>query len=466
MRDAVTGKPFQQAQIHIDIQKWIDDHRYSIIWAPRGHGKTEQVAILRAIYCLGRNHNERLKIITNSEALSHKRLQKVKDLIQYDENLRAVYPDLEPDFTKVWSKSAIIIKRDWILTDPSLEAVGILSSGTGSRATGLIFDDVVDERNSIFQPKLRSAVKSAFYDVWMNVLEPGGWIVYISTPWHKDDLSHELVKKENFDFLEFHIDENFNPIWPGKRTKKWLVQKYQDIGSRAFDRGYRNKALSDEETVFSPDLLKRLPDYNTTIDSPIFKDKESFVGLDLARSEHGAYTVFFVITVDENKWRWVREVRRGHFNGTQVVEIMSSLNEAYNEPVFIVENNGVQQMIIDFLEIAGQAEGMGEKIVPYYTGSQKMDLLVGVPSLAVEMEKGLWKICMGDGVHPAECNCGFCAWLKELDDFPLGKFSDTIMAGFFAREGYRRSRVVTGGQFEVWDLSSIDKKPSDLDFLK
>jgi len=56
-----------------------------------------------------------------------------------------------------------------------------------------VIDDVVDRRNAIVQPSLRQQVIDTIKETWMSRLEPWGWMVYVATVWHEDDLTHHLV---------------------------------------------------------------------------------------------------------------------------------------------------------------------------------------------------------------------------------------------------------------------------------
>ena len=457
MRDSITNAPFTQGDIHREIQAWIDEYFFTIIWAPRNHGKTEQVSILRPLYYLGNNHNERIKIICASDELAIKRLDRVKDLIIHSDDVHRIFPTLKPDY-RWWRKKSIRIQREISSTNPSIEASGVMSTGTGDRATIIIVDDCCSLRNSIQQPKMREAVKDKFFDVLTNTLEPGGRVIYISTPWHKDDLSHDLIRSESYKWLHLEIDDEFNPIWPEKRPKSWLIEKYKQIGSRRFDRGYRNKALSDDEIVFSPDVIDRLPNYKIKPISKMFNGMESFIGVDFAGGANSkGYTVFFVVSLGEDRKRWVRSIKRGHFSGGQMANIMTDLNDIYNEPTFVVENNGVQQVIIDLLEIANKDI---VKVVPFHTGMKKMDLTEGVPSLALEMEQGMWEFCMFPSKHEVSCVCDFCVCMRELKDFPLARYSDTVMSLYFARQGIRMQHEDNTCGFEVVPIGTdgLDKE--------
>ena len=113
----------------------------------------------------------------------------------------------------------------------------------------------------------------------------------------------------------------------------------------------------------------------------------------------------------------------------------------------LVESNAYQGALLEW---------MGETLDPlplkaYITGSQKMNPSLGLPTLAVEMERGLWHIPLGDQEHLAGCTCGLCLWLGEMAEYPLGQHDDLVMACFLAREAARlgiqeKGKIVVGGE--------------------
>jgi len=262
------GKKIIQAQIHREMNEHVDECRKRGllrcgILAPWGHGKTEQIIISRALQFLGENPNNRIQIVTNTDSNSISRVDSISRYIQDDADFQKVFPSVVPGTKEDWSKHKLIVKRDSKSKDGSVEAWGITTSGTGSRSDFLLVDDPVDLRNAITNPAMRKQVKDAFYNVWSSRLEPNGFVVYIATRWHEDDLTGELLKNKKYSFLVMKVSEDFSciecespfkgkykiPLWD-KWSKEALISKAAEIGNRAFDRGYRQRALSDEDRTF------------------------------------------------------------------------------------------------------------------------------------------------------------------------------------------------------------------------
>jgi hypothetical protein len=115
---------------------------------------------------------------------------------------------VRPDYTRDWNKNRINVVRSGTTGDmvgsvnSSIAAYGYTSrEGIGSRSDILIFDDVVDESNSVISPASRDNLKrmvttqwitrtepKPLLDRWGNQISPGPIIIAIGTRYHEEDL--------------------------------------------------------------------------------------------------------------------------------------------------------------------------------------------------------------------------------------------------------------------------------------
>lgn len=219
----------------------------------------------RPIWELGRNPNLRIKIVCQSDSKAKERLFEIKTHLEQNPIIHEIFPNLKPASIGEWTKHKIVVERDMISKDASIEAVGVLSAATGGRADILIADDVVDRRNAIQYPKLRQEVINSWRSDWTQLLEPGGRIWYIATPWHTADLSHELKKNPVYKVLSYPILPDLVPLWPTKWGKKELEHRKLEIGKTAFERGFLLVALTGDVIVVQPYWIKGInPDNGDT----------------------------------------------------------------------------------------------------------------------------------------------------------------------------------------------------------
>jgi len=214
--DNRTGEPVCQGEIHKSWQRHISQcqelGRFCGILAPWGHGKTEQVAIARTLWELGKNPNLRVKIVTNTPEFAQARLQTCQKYIKENQSYHQIFPNVQPANDLDWNKHKLMVKRDTYSEDGSIEAYGVLQAATGGRADLLIFDDIVDLNNAVLNPAMRPKVVEAFHNVWLPRLEPGGFAIYIATRWHLEDITGVLLQNPQWRFLVQSISEDMTCI--------------------------------------------------------------------------------------------------------------------------------------------------------------------------------------------------------------------------------------------------------------
>jgi len=110
----------------------------------------------------------------------------------------------------------------------------------------------------------------------------------------------------------------------------------------------------------------------------------------------------------------------------------------------MVENNAYQTALIEWIAEIGRKD---IPIVGFTTGKNKLDLTIGLPSLAVEIENRAWAIPRARR-HAAFCTCNDCKWIQEMSNYPIGRTTDIVMAMWMAREAARKGGRMGGTS--VW----------------
>jgi len=459
--DLETGAQLKQGAIHKKWTKHINRYSKAMILAPREHGKTEQIAIGRALFHLGRNQALRVKIVCQDDRSAVKRLSAIKLHIESNSRIREVFPNLKPHPTaNDWSKTTITVIREGADKDPSMEASGILSTGTGGRCDLIIFDDVVDFRNAIAQPALREMVKEVFKNVWSNLLTRKSRAIYIATPWHEDDLTAELQTNPEWSVLRMPVLDDLVPIWKGQWTTARLAQRKNEIGNRAFGRGFHLVAITGEDQLFESIDNCIHPEYSLHDIDPSWP---TYAGVDLGHSKRKQtgrrdlggkekpYSVIFLIAVDPDGRRWPKDIRRGHWSGPETGKQIMDVHAQFDPDVIMVENNAYQETIVDWIKLTAPDKSI--RLKTFTTGKNKADEAVGLPSLAAEFDNRSWIIPTDGEDRLAEVNNTWGAWYDEMKFFPAMALSDTVMACWFAREASRKAVtpfMVSEGDDDNW----------------
>ena len=254
------GLHFRQGAIHRAFQDAVSEHQHVLYETHRFGGKTSQ-SIARILWEHGNDLNLQTALVCDTDDQAKKRLNEIKLNVQRNPDVKRIFPELEIEMSNA---TRILFKRPGISKDPSIEAHGILSSGTGNRADLIVFDDVCNRKNTLTQPGLRGHVKEAYND-WMSLLGPEGRSWYLFTQWHNEDLSQDLKNRGKIPLVRKLVEvqwtsagvpRRIEPVWPEKWDAKRLYARWDLKGTRAFKRDFCGQAVDDAERVIWPEWFQ------------------------------------------------------------------------------------------------------------------------------------------------------------------------------------------------------------------
>jgi hypothetical protein len=176
----------------------------AMILAPFGHGKSSTLAVPLVAWMLGRDSKLRIKVITNDDGNAARRVMGVSRIFDSDD-FRRVFPDCEKGHK--WTDHELYLRRAGHAIDPSVQAKGVFGTGIGTRADVLLFDDVVDQKNSMDMGQ-RKRVTNLVEQTWLSRLSPNGNVLWIATPWHLDDATHHFMSRPGWCALVQRVAED------------------------------------------------------------------------------------------------------------------------------------------------------------------------------------------------------------------------------------------------------------------
>lgn len=208
-------------------------------------------------------------------------------------------------------------------------------------------------------------------------------------------------------------------------SKEKLLKRYEEIGERAFVRGFRQQPISEGELTF--------PHFDSCIRyEPIEEYQYCFTGVDLS-SEKRKGNVIFTIGINNIKKKFPIDIQSGHWSSPEMAEQIKDVYAKFKPQVILVENNAYQQALIDWLTTKGFEH---IPVMAYTTGKQKMDGEIGLPSLDVQFEKQYWIFYVPK--HEVGCRCIWCRFVREYKGHPGYESDDIVMAMWLASEALRK----------------------------
>lgn len=217
------------------------------------------------------------------------------------------------------------------------------------------------------------------------------------------------------------------PLW-ARWNRDALLDRLKEIGETAFNRGYRNIAYADDDLMFRE--IDKAIIVGRTWKDYVRASHPIYAGVDLAGDKRKGNAIVIIGVEPGTQIRTLIDVHRGAWKSTEVADRLVALHDGYKFNVVKVENNAYQQSIIDWMT---KSKYQAVPISAHTTGMNKSHPEFGLPSMAVELERGMWRIPR-EKEHAIDCQCGVCSFLSEARSYPLGKDADTVMAWWFARE--------------------------------
>lgn len=213
-----------------------------------------------------------------------------------------------------------------------------------------------------------------------------------------------------------------------RQSPEYLRRRREVLGSRAFARGYQQKAISDAELLF-PNFESCLI-YGAEPRDLVNSEWLYVAGLDLAgHGRSGTCLLVLAVSPDARRLRVPVEVRFGAWTGQQIAREVARVLRVWNVRHTKVETNALQDVFIEMI----QMEDPDLELAGFHTSWNKRDPELGLPSLDREFERGQWRV-----PHPhyaeRDCACDHCRWIQQMLNYPAVDNADGVMAAWFARE--------------------------------
>lgn len=166
----------------------------------------------------------------------------------------------------------------------------------------------------------------------------------------------------------------------------------------------------------------------------------TFVGVDLAGDKRPGNALVVLGLDPTTQHRYVLDVRNWSGSVMETIRhITDAVTQCGNLQYVMIENNGVQQMLIDWITQGSQRPWWWHKVEPFTTGKNKADERYGLRTLEVEFHHQAWVVPANEfSSHAPTCLCSWCTWAREFSLYPKGASTDLCMASWFARDAISR----------------------------
>jgi hypothetical protein len=176
---------------HQETIAFMDDesHRYRVLWTPRFTYKSSKVTgyILRNIL---KYPNIAILLAMHTTKEAENRVRVIRDILTENEVIKELFPNIKgPE----WGEGKFItsLRTDTTLLTPTLYAASPQKGTAGGRPDLIVFDDIVNETNSVTDVQLERGRR--FMESTLALRGHNTRYLSVATPWHEADANHWAI---------------------------------------------------------------------------------------------------------------------------------------------------------------------------------------------------------------------------------------------------------------------------------
>lgn len=200
---AVLGYRYLTESFHRPVADFVSSQTLrKLVVLPRGHFKTTIATISYPLWRALRDPSLRILIVNATATNAEKFLSAIKTHIEANPLVRALWPHVLPDTSKVrWSTDVAQLQRSVAWTEGTFEAIGVGGSVASRHYDLIVKDDLVDlseheDMNSVAE-KVASAINWHQYSTSLFVNAENGEDLVIGTRWGRDDFIRWIEDHES-----------------------------------------------------------------------------------------------------------------------------------------------------------------------------------------------------------------------------------------------------------------------------
>lgn len=431
--------------------------RRVLLNVPPGHAKSTIFSIWFPIWNIVRNRDIQILVLSKTDTLAKEFCKAVEEELRANDKLIDDFGRFQPsEAHSIWSPGlgqlSVEGRKRALSHGPTIMSRGAGQQVYGFRADLIIADDVVDTVNSK-SDDARRELSRWFHLICLSRLRPTGEAVVVGTRFHVDDLYGELSRKGvdkgkiiwehiNFPALsdpdthEATMDfERGIPLWPEYWTLEALLDKYEEVGSTAFQQGYQQNPIPDEDALVKPEWYQGCLDPDRPLGRGIDPAKRRCRVISIDPSPT-AKAGFIVADVADFEQPFIAVLDAMHTK-MGVREMLVAIEDARQRwggiNYLIIESNSAH-FFLQAEEFRRWQQSSGIRLLTHVTGGNKNHMEWGVNSLSMNFEFGTIRIPDGDPTTKQRMH----ALQQELLTYPYGATWDLVMALWFIKFNWKR----------------------------
>ena len=453
--------------------RWVHEfctNRNLMLNVPPRHMKSSIFSLWVPIWLLCRDRNERILLVSLTKESAKKWVSGIAEQLTVNDEIVSTFGAFKPSRMgdTAWRPMAgtLMVQGRAKTTGVqySVESRGSGQQILGMEATVCIVDDVTDKKIAESEQARTKQLDWLRGEVLSRIetqrSDASGRAVIVGQRLHIHDMYGQL-QRQTYErgpregeqlwhtirtpaILQWPDENPEDPeprvLWPDKWNFEELMLTYERVGGHStFSAMYQQEPIAEGEGIFMPDWWNRCRDY----------DRPGGQGVRVGKAD-AQYPVSRVLSIDPSVRQFhglvVADVlydrtqffpvviEAKHWKGSQrsiIQEIIRAV-DTYQPDYFVFEDVS----FIQWLKEDPFYDDLQKyvRVIPHQTGRNKGDPMMGVESLAREVEFATIRLPYGD-----EYGRQMTTLLEnEANEFPHGPTSDILMALWFIKWNYKR----------------------------
>lgn len=411
--DAIKAIPSFHRELWADF---CSDHKRIAHAAPRGCAKTTAITFSCTLASVLFRDRDFVVLVSKTEGQVVRFLANIKAELLINQELREQFgvnrliKDTETEIVvemKDGHQFCIIVRGS------EQEVRGL--QWNGKRPNLIVIDDA-EGAEQVMNPQRREKFRNWLF----NDLLPCGSeyckIRMVGTVLHMDSALERLLKDDTWHSKRFsaHNEDFTELLWPEKLSKKVLLeirQGYINQGNPdGYSQEYLNKPIDAENAYFHKDDFLHA-------DTPEYLEYYAAIDFAITKKTKSDYTVIAISGVDQEGLLHVVDIRRGRWDGFEIIENMFWVQDRYAPNLFIAEKGQIKHTLDAFLNAEMVKRG---KYINLHAVTPKVDKEQRAKPLQARMRAG--------GVRFNKEKEYYASLVDEMLVFPRGQHDDQVDA--------------------------------------
>lgn len=348
---------------------FLSNHRQCAIAAPRGHAKSTSITFAFVLFLLCFKVTRHLLILGSNETNAAAFVNELKSELAENDALRAFM-----EFRRFRKET----ETELVLEFTNGQKSRILGRGTDQKIRGLkwerkrpdyvVADDMEDEE-TVLNEQRRKKFERNFYGAVKPIISDNGKIRVVGTIIGFGSFLASVMPNEKkpttvmeplrvyskspgaWASVKYmaHDSGLTQFLWPELHQREWWVSERGDYAERGmldtYGQEYLNSPIDATTAYF------RMNDFLPMKEGESETRKSYYAAADLAigETERSAYSVIVVGGLDSDGYLHIVDVRRGRWDGAEIVDEMFSVHSRWQPEMFRVESENIAKSLGPFI---------------------------------------------------------------------------------------------------------------------